>query len=152
MGQSQPTPAGKPAQLDGAIPDEFRPLYRSLDETLHQARQVYPFVKGNPRPLVAPNLLMAASIFAPALPDSQRWKDLLATLDAYKTMKTDAVLVQIMALDLTLGDPGPLIDFYQRLAREVRSRNMKLYVEYFVNIPFNANRPANPVCSGSAAG
>jgi hypothetical protein len=143
MGQNSPTSVGKPAQVDRAVPEEFRPLYQSLDETLHQDRLLYPFVKGNPCPLVAPNLFLAASIFAPSLPDSQRWKDLLDTLDAYRAMKTNAVLVQIMAPDLTFGDPGPLIDYYQRLAREVRARNMKLYVEHFVNIPFKANRPAN---------
>ncbi|MGB8370444.1 MAG: RNA polymerase sigma factor [Limisphaerales bacterium] len=144
MGQSQTPLAEKPTQADAAIPDQFRPLYQDLDETLRQDRQTYPFKKGNARPLVAPNLLMASSMFGPAASDSQRWKDLLATLDAYKTMKMDAVFVQILAPDLTFGDPGPLIDFYQRLAREIHSRNMKLYVEHFVNVPFKPNIPSSP--------
>jgi hypothetical protein len=114
-------------------------LYQGLDETLRQARQTYPFQKGNARPLVAPNLFMASSMFGPAASDSQRWKDLLATLDAYKTMGMDAVFVQILAPDLTFGDPASLIEFYQRLAREIHSRNMKLYVEHFVNVPFKPN-------------
>lgn len=144
MGQSQTPLAEKPTQADAAIPDQFRQLYRDLDETLRQARQTYPFKKGNAPPLVAPNLLMASSMFGPAASDSQRWKDLLATLDAYKTMRMDAVFVQILAPDLTFGDPGPLIDFYQRLAREIHSRNMKLYVEHFVNMPFKPNIPSSP--------
>jgi len=144
MGQSQTPLAEKPTATDAAIPDQFRPLYRDLDETLRQARQTYPFKKGNARPLVAPNLLMASSMFGPAASDSQRWKDLLATLDAYKTMRMDAVFVQILAPDLALGDTGTLVDFYQRLARKIHLRNMKLYVEHFVNIPFKPNIPSGP--------
>ena len=82
-------------------------------------------------------------MFGPAASDSQRWKDLLATLDAYRTMGVDAVFVQILAPDLVLGDPGALLDFYQRLAREIHSRNMKLYVEHFVNVPFKPNTPSS---------
>ena len=144
MGQSQTPLAEKPKQADAAIPDQFRPLYQNLDEALRQASQTYPFKKGNARPLVAPNLFMASSMFGPAASDSQRWKDLLATLDAYKTMRMDAVFVQILAPDLILGDPGALLDFYQRLAREIHSRNMKLYVEHFVNVPFKPNTPSSP--------
>ena len=144
-GQSQATPlAEKPTTPDAAIPDQFLPLCRDLDESLRQARQVYPFKKENARPLVAPNLFMASSMFGAAASDSQRWKDLLATLDAYKTMRMDAVFVQILAPDLTFGDPGPLIDFYQRLAREIHARHMKLYVEHFVNMPFKPNLPSGP--------
>ena len=32
------------------------------------------------------------------------------------------------------------VDFYQRLAREIHARHMKLYVEHFVNIR------SNPMC------
>jgi hypothetical protein len=49
----------------------------------------------------------------------------------------NAVNVMIAAPDLSIGDPVPLINFYQRLAREVHARNMKLYVEHFVNPPFS---------------
>ncbi len=143
MGQSQTPLAEKRANASAVIPDQFRPLYQGLDETLRRARQTYPFQKGNARPLVAANLGMAWSMFDPAASDSQRWKDLLATLDAYKSMRMDAVFVQIEAPDLTFGDPGSRIDFYQRLAREIHSRNMKLYVEVFVNVPFKPNIPSS---------
>ena len=85
-------------------------------------------------------------MFDPAAPDSPRWKDLLATLDAFKTMGMDVVFVQIEAPDLTFGDPKPRINFYQRLAKEIHSRNMKLYVEHFINVPFKPN-----ISSGSHA-
>jgi hypothetical protein len=49
----------------------------------------------------------------------------------------NAVHVMIAAPDLNIGDPVPLINFYQRLAREIHSRNLKLYVEHFVNPPFS---------------
>jgi len=137
MGQSRTLLAEKLTQADAAMPDQFRPLYRELDETLRQDRQIYPFKKGNSRPLVAPNLLWASSIFGPTASDSQRWKDQLATLDAFQAMRMDAVDVMIAAPDLTIGDPAPLINFYQRLAKEIHSRNMKLYVEHFVNPPFS---------------
>jgi RNA polymerase sigma factor (sigma-70 family) len=142
MGQSQTPLTGTPAQAEAAIPDQFLPLYRELDETLRQETQSYPFEKGNARPLVAANLGMAWSMFDPAAPGSPRWKDLLATLDAYKTMGMDVVFVQIEAPDLTFGDPQPRINFYQRLAKEIHSRNMKLYVEHFINVPFKANIPS----------
>jgi RNA polymerase sigma factor (sigma-70 family) len=142
MGQSQTPLAGKPTPAEAAVPDQFIPLYRELDEILRQETQSYPFEKGNARPLVAANLGMAWSMFDPAAPDSPRWKDLLATLDAYKTMGMDVVFVQIEAPDLTFGDPKPRINFYQRLAKEIHSRNMKLYVEHFINVPFKANIPS----------
>jgi hypothetical protein len=129
---SQKTPAATPT-----IPDEFKPLYRELENTLAPATQAYPYKKGEPRPLVAPALFMAGSGYGPASPDSQRWKDLLATLDAYKAMRMDAVSIMIAAPDLTLSDPEPLLGFYKRLAREVHSRNLKLYVEHFDNPPFS---------------
>jgi hypothetical protein len=129
--------AGTSAQPDTAVPDEFRALYRELDDTLHQLRQIYPFKKESPRPLVAPGLFMAGSGYGPAASDSQRWKDLIATLNAYKTMGMDAVSVMIAAPDLTSADPGPLLEFYQRLGGEIHSRGMKLYVEYFDNPPFS---------------
>ena len=141
MGQSQTPLAEKQTQTDAAIPDQFRPLYRELDETLREAGHLYPFMKGNPRPLFAPNLFMASSLYGPAAPDSQRWKDLLATLDAFNALRMNAVSVMILAPDLTLGDSGPLIDFYQRLAREIHARHMKLYVEHFVNLPLGPHAP-----------
>jgi hypothetical protein len=142
MGQSQTQLTGKPAQAEAAIPDQFLPLYRELDETLRQETQSYPFEKGNGRPLVAANLGMAWSMFDPAAPDSPRWKDLLAPLDACKTMGMDVVFVQIEAPDLAFGDPKPRINFHQRLAKEIHSRNMKLYVEHFINVPFKPNIPS----------
>ena len=130
---SQTTPA--------AIPDQYRPLYGDLDETLRQASQVYPFKKGTARPLVVPHLFQASSMYAPAASGSPRWHDLLDTLDAFKAMGADGVFVQILAPDLALGDTAASLDFYQRLAREIHARKMKLYVEHFVNEPFVANRP-----------
>ena len=143
IGQGQTTLAPPSTSLDTAIPEEFRPLYHELDDTLCQDRQTYPFKKGKSRPLVAANLGMAWSMFDPPASDSQHWKDLLTTLDAYKTMGMDAVFVQIEAPDLTFGDPGARIDFYQRLAREIHLRNMKLYVEHFINVPFKPNIPSS---------
>ena len=137
-----PTP-GQCQAPEAAIPDQFRPLYRELDETLRQARQTYPFQKGKSCPLVAPSLFLAGSGYGPAASDSQRWKDLLATLDAFKSMRMNAVSVMVAAPDLTLGDPGPLIGFYQRLAREIHSRDMQLYVEHFVNPPFSPHALKN---------
>jgi hypothetical protein len=131
MGQIQTTPlVEKPAQADAAVPDQFRPLYRELEETLRQAGQRYPFQKANARPLVAANLLMATS--SRHVPDPQDWKDLLATLDAFQALNINAVHVLIMAPDLLQTNAAPLVDFYQRLASEIHSRNMKFFVEHFV--------------------
>jgi hypothetical protein len=137
MGQAQTSLTQQSTQTTVTVPEEFLPLYRELDETLRQDRQIYPFKKGNPRPLVAPGLFMAGSGYGPATPDSQRWKDILATLDAFKSMRMNAVSVMIAAPDLTIGDPLLLINFYQRLAKEIHLRNMKLYVEHFDNPPFS---------------
>jgi hypothetical protein len=144
MAQTQTVSAAGPAPADTSVPDQFRPLYQELNETLRQASQVYPFHKGNACPLVAPSLTMASSFYSPSADDPQRWKDLLATLDAFKAMGMNAVLVQIAAPDLAIGDTGGLVDFYQRLAREIHSRNMKLYLEHFVNVPFVPNLPSGP--------
>jgi len=112
-------------------------LYRELDETLRRERGLYPFKKGRSCPLVAPGLFNAGSGFGSAASDSQRWKDLLDTLDAFKAARMNAVSVMIAAPDLSLGDPQPLIDFYRRLAGAIHSRDMKLYVEHFDNPPFS---------------
>jgi hypothetical protein len=120
-----------------AIPDQFRSLYQELDETLRQQRELYPFKNGRTCPMVSPGLFMAGSGFGPAAPDSQRWQDLVATLDAFKTLGMNAVSVMIAAPDLSLSDPKPLIGFYQRLAAAIHSRGMKLYIEHFDNPPFS---------------
>jgi hypothetical protein len=137
--------AGQTAPLQAPaipiVPEQFRPLFESLDQTLTQARQTYPIDRSRPLPLTAPSLLLASSIYGPAPADSQRWKDLLATLDTYQSMGMQAVLVQIMAPDLAYGETQSYIDFYQRLAAEIHSRNLKLYIEHFVNVPFKTNQP-----------
>src|SRR6266700_2893321 len=129
--------AQEPTQSDAAIPEQFRPLYRELDETLRRERGLYPFKKGSSCPLVVPGLFNAGSGFGSAASDSQRWKDLLDTLDAFKAAGMNAVSVMIAGPDLSLGDPQPLIDFYRRLAGAIHSRDMKLYVEHFDNPPFS---------------
>src|SRR6266568_651057 len=129
--------AREPTQSDAAIPDQFRPLYRELDETLRRERGLYPFKKGNSCPLVVPGLFNAGSGFGSTGSDSQRWKDLLDTLDAFKAAGMNGVSVMIAAPDLSLSEPKPLIEFYQRLATAIHSREMKLYVEHFDNPPFS---------------
>jgi hypothetical protein len=143
LGQSQPQVTDKTVIGGAAIPDEFLALYRNLDETLRQAGEAYPFRKGDVRPIAAPSLVMASSMYPLAAPDSQRWKDLLLTLDAYKAMGADAVYIQILAPDLTFGDQQSLIGFYQRLHREIHARKMRLYVEHFPNAPFTPNFPSD---------
>jgi hypothetical protein len=137
MGQGPTELAGKTSAAEAAIPEPFRPLYRELDESLRRAGQAYPFNQGAACPLVAPNLFMAADVFKSAAPNSQPWQDLVATLDAFKSMKMGGVSVMIAAPFLTVGDRHSSIEVYQRLAMEIRSRNMKLYVEHFVSPPFS---------------
>jgi len=126
-------PTGKSQQP----PPPFRALYQELDETLHQATQSYPLGKAGANPLFAPSLFLAGSGYGDAAVDSTRWNGLLATLDAFQAMRMNAVSVMIAAPDLTLAAPGPLVGFYQRLAGEIHSRHMKLYVEHFVNPPLS---------------
>ena len=61
------------------------------------------------------------------------------------------MLIQIVAPDLAYGDTERVIEFYRRLAAEVRARGMTVYVEHFVNTPFKANgsrvRGGKPVAS-----
>lgn len=135
IGQTQSGVAS--AQTGATIPDQSRSLYQELDETLRHERQLYPFKKGDSCPLVAPSLFMAGSGYGAAASDSERWKDLLDTLDAFKAIGMSAVSVMIAAPDLSLADPRSLIEFYQRLASAIHSRGMKLYVEHFDNPPFS---------------
>jgi hypothetical protein len=131
------TTSGQTTSGQTTIPDQFRPLYGELAETLHLARQTYPLRPVGFRPLLAPSIFLAGSGYGPAASDSQRWKDLLATIDAFQDMRMNAVSVMIAAPDLTLGDPAALVEFYRLLAGEIHSRGMKLYVEHFVNPPFS---------------
>ena len=80
---------------------------------------------------------MAGSGFAFAGADAARWRDLLTTLDAFKAAGMGAASVMIAAPDLSLGDPQPLLAFYRRLADEMHTRGLKLYVEHFDNPPFS---------------
>jgi hypothetical protein len=142
LGAAAPCPGQMPSLPNAAvtsdeIPSQFRDLYRELAGTLEQATNVAPFEKRGVHPLVAPGLMMAGSGYGPAAADSPRWKDLLATLDAFKAMGMNATSVMIAAPDLTLSDPQPLIAFYRRLTDEIHARGMKLYVEHFDNPPFS---------------
>lgn len=124
-----------------AVPNQLRPLYAELDAALAKAAERYPCRAGAALPLVTPNLAMAASIYSPAVGDQERWGGLMQTLDAFQAMGANGVLVQIMAPDLVWGDTEGQLAFYRRLATEIRSRHLKLYVEHFVNLPFVANAP-----------
>jgi hypothetical protein len=125
------------------IPEQYRPLFQTLEANLRENAKLYPIEETRPRPLVCPSLCPAASVFNPWESDRQ-WRDVLATLDAFKGIGAKGVLVQIVAPDLAYGDKQRIIDFYQRLAAEVRSRGMTLYVEHFVNTPFKANGARAP--------
>jgi hypothetical protein len=128
--------SAKALPADTAVPDQFRSLYRELDETLRQGSQAYPFNRGAARPLGVPYLFISPAALRSPGSDSSAWRDLLATVDAFKAMRMDGVSVMIAAPFLTIGDPKALIDIYQRIGAEVHARGMKLYVEHFVSPPF----------------
>ena len=120
-----------------AVPEQFSSLYKELDESITKTSTLYPFTKGKYCPLLAPELFMAGSGFASTTFDSQRWKDILTTVDAFRAMGMNAVSVMIASPDLTIGDTTVLIGFYQHLAAEIHLRGMKLYIEHFDNPPFS---------------
>src|SRR6266536_2750215 len=140
----------QPAKTEVAIPEQYRPLYRTLQESLREGSQVYPLQQNLPKPVVCPNLCLAASVWNP-WESEQQWQDVLATLEAFKGLGARGVLIQIVAPDLAYGDTERVIEFYRRLAAEVRARGMTVYVEHFVNTPFKANgsrvRGGKPVAS-----
>ncbi len=142
LGQNQATGDEQTIAPDLVIPDQFIPLYQDFAETLRQAGQAFPFEKAQVRPLVVPSLVMASSMYGLATQNSQRWKDLLDTLDAFKAMRAGGVHILILAPDLFFDHSGSMLDFYRRLAAEVRSRKMKLYIEHFIDIPFEPNIPS----------
>jgi len=132
------TPASANAlPADTAVPEQFRSLYRELDATLRLAAQAYPFNRGAARPLGVPYLFISPTVLRSPASDSAAWRDLLATLDAFKAMRMEGVSVMIAAPFLTVGNPKALIDVYRRIAAEVHARSMKLYVEHFVSPPFS---------------
>lgn len=124
------------------IPEQSQALFQEINESLKQSVQLFPFTKGNAIPVVAPELYLAGSGFGISV-SSQKWKDIIATLDAFKNMNVDAVSVMIAAPDLTFGDSSSLISFYQRLVNEIHLRKMKLYVEHFDNPPFSPHAYKN---------
>jgi hypothetical protein len=131
------TPASANAwPADPAVPDQFRSLYRELDDALRQGNQAYSFNKLAARPLGVPYLFVSPAVLRPVASDSSAWHDLLATIDAFRAMRMDGVSVMIAAPFLTVGDPKALIDVYRRIGTEVHARGMKLYVEHFVSPPF----------------
>ncbi len=117
------------------IPDQFRSLYEELDKSLDKYGLIYKLREGGTCSAIAPNLFMAMSAFGPAAPGSERWNDLLLTLDAFREMKMKAVTVMIIAPDLTIGDTKSLVAFYRRLADEIHSRGLMLYIEHFNSSP-----------------
>jgi len=119
------------------VPIQFRAVYQELDESIQNAVQLYPLTNMKACPLFAPELFMAGSGLYILSSDPKNWRDLLATIDAFKLMKMEAVSVMIAAPDLTIGDSTALIAFYQRLISEIHSRGMKLYIEHFDNPPFS---------------
>jgi hypothetical protein len=121
----------------GDIPNEFLKLYQEIDESLNQATQLFPLKKGKSCPLFAPELYFAGSGYGTISTNSQHWKNLCSTLDAFKKLKLNAVSVMITFPDLTMGDSLSIISFYQQLINEVHLRGMKIYIEYFDNPPFS---------------
>ena len=122
-------------QKNAEIPTQFKSLYQEIEKSIDNASRIFSFVKNNQNTLFAPELFLAGSnLFKPK---SQSWKDLLSTIDAFKSMKMNAVSVVIASPDLTIGDSVSIINFYQQLVKEIHSRNMKIYVEYFDNPPFS---------------
>ncbi len=142
LSQNQATEGEKTIAPDLVIPNQFLLLYQDLAAILSQVVQMFPFEKAQAHPLVVPSLVMASSMYDPATQDSQRWKDLLDTLDAFKEMGAGGVHILILAPDLFFDHAGSRLDFYRRLAAEIRSRKMKLYIEHFVDIPFEPNVPS----------
>jgi len=119
------------------IPNEFLKLYQEIDESLNQATQMFPLKKGKSCPLFAPELYFAGSGYGTISTNSQHWKNLCTTLDAFKKLKMNAVSVMIAFPDLTMGDSLTVISFYQQLVNEVHLRGMKIFIEYFDNPPFS---------------
>src|SRR5438046_1188434 len=75
----------------GDIPKEFLKLYQEIDESLNQATQLFPVKKGKSCPLFAPELYFAGSGYGTISINSQHWKNLCTTLDAFRTLKLNAV-------------------------------------------------------------
>jgi hypothetical protein len=119
------------------IPNEFLKLYHEIDKSLNQAIQLFPLTKSKSCPLFAPELYFAGSGYGTILTNSQHWKNVCSTLDAFRKLKLNAVSVMISFPDLTIGDSLSVISFYQQLIKEVHLRSMKLYIEYFDNPPFS---------------
>ncbi len=148
-GEAQPLEINQAVRQTDSVPAQFRALYRELDESLDRYERLYEIRKGAGCPEIAPNLFMAMSAFGPAPEASGRWNDLLLTLDALRNIKARAVSVMILAPDLTTGDTKSLVDFYRRLADEIHSRNLKLYIEHFNSSP---SRKGSPKWSDDPAG
>jgi hypothetical protein len=127
--------ANSAARQNDSVPARFSALYSELNESLDRYERLYRFRKGAGCPEIAPNLFMAMSAFGPAAEGSGRWNDLLLTLDAFRNIKAKAVSVMILAPDLTTGDTKSLVDFYRRLAAEIHSRGLRLYIEHFNSSP-----------------
>ncbi len=125
--------------LQSAIPNENLALYHELSRTLKSDKNSFPIQNDDPLPKFVPGLFMAGSGFGVAKKDSQRWKELMACLDAFKNMKVDGVAIMISAPDIYIDKEHSLISFYRELANEIRSRKMKIYIEHFINPPFGKN-------------
>lgn len=117
------------------VPEQFHALYKDLQKTLIEDRRHYsPNTKGE-LPHVAPALFMASSFYGATDEGTDRWHDLIATIDAFKDLGADAVSVMISLPDLSDDDAPQLVDFYSRLATEIHKRKMKLYIEHFISPP-----------------
>ncbi len=126
------------------VPAQFLTLYKELQKTLiEDRRHHYAFNPSGSRPHFAPALFMASSFYHAYDSEDARWHDLLSTVDAFKDMGADTVSVMISAPDLSTDDPMPLVEFYQRLVKELHSRNMKLYIEHFLEPPSAENALRN---------
>lgn len=121
------------------VPAEFGPLYSELSGELSAAeKEAAALPGGGPCALSAPALFPASSYFTRyAAPGTPAWNAVLAMLDRLRSLGAGGVSVMISFPDLTpeASDPGPVLEFYSRLAAEVRKRHMLLLVEEFVYPP-----------------
>lgn len=129
----EPVEEGESERVQVQVPDEFQDLYSELENKLSE---IDDFIasrwKGEEYPTaLCANLLIANSHRGEALLYSETYRATLQTLDRLQSLGVKGVSLSIGYPIFRLNFPhaAEYIDFYQRLAAEIRGRGLILNVE-----------------------
>jgi hypothetical protein len=127
-------------------PKKYQDLYLELDSQLSAFERQLPARSSGTAPIRAATLLSANCHRGEFILSEAQREATLRELDALKALRAEGIVLEICYPLLTpaFRDPQPFIQYYSKLANEVRQRGMQLVVEHNSLLPAYASVDVRP--------